>query len=116
MEGILENLLADFITQAKSEGIRLGVRSMYEYVQNTLQSSKNTYSQLYHAGRMYYMNDNSLLYYSDEENTVYGYDFNQFGDRWVETNISILENPGKYGGYFRVQKYLTDINGNLFYE
>lgn len=114
MEDLLLDLLKEFAGAAMRTGGELTAKAAYNYVGSAFSSSSNTNAKLYHVGTNFYMKTNTILYYSFEDNVVYGYDLKNFGDRWIRTPISTSENPNNFEGYFYAQKFYRDQYGKLY--
>ncbi len=115
MEDFLLGLLKEFALTTMRAGAEMTAKAAYNYIGSSFNSSSNAKTKLYHVGTNFYMKSNTILYYSFEDNIVYGYSLNDFGNRWVTTQISTSENPSNYdGGYFYVQRFYRDQYGNLY--
>ena len=117
MEEELLDILKDLGKEALRTGIRVTGEVAYKYLSKKMDRKSNSNTKLYHVGTNFFMNTNTVLYYSFEDNVVYGYSLHDFGDRWVQTNISLSENPANYdGGYSHIQKLYRDAHGNLYVD
>lgn len=116
MDDLLGELVQEFAKAIIREGGKVTVKSMYNYISGSSQSSTSTNTPLYVAGKMFYMNDNTMLYYStDGRRVVRGYDYYTWGDRWVDTNVPFDYEPSNFnGGIAYTELYYIDDYGNLY--
>ncbi len=68
-------------------------------------------------GVMYEMNDGTLLYSNIDDHAMYGYNYNIYGNRWVETNVDWGFEPSNWnGGIAHRKRYYIDPNGTLYHQ
>ncbi|MDZ4705839.1 MAG: hypothetical protein SH848_18070 [Saprospiraceae bacterium] len=116
-ESITE-LITGFVTAALCEGALITLDLITGATsKKTMPFNHSIPSNVRPHGVLYEMNDGTLLYSNTDEHMVYGYNYDIYGNRWVETKVGWGFEPSNYsGGITHRRRYYIDPNGILYHQ
>lgn len=111
MDDVLEELISEIVEAMIREGVKVTVRAIYDRVSNSFKSpNPNQEPSYWLTATLYYLKDGTIIYSSnDGSRSVYEYNYNYYGDKWVTS-----DHPWGFAPSNRVlvQLYYTDQYGN----